>query len=484
LPTFVQKAPSTRPSAKPARHPRPGGKPSVTSDRHHAVGNRAVERLLTGIDAHEREAQRVAERPSGRAEAAPRSVDRALATPGSALEPALRREMEHSLGDDFSGVRVHFGPAADRSARDVGARAYTVGHDVVFGAGRFAPRTSEGRRLIAHELTHVMQQSRTAESRPSAMLQRQATSAPTGPSPKAPEPSLGQLMRLDQTVAIKGDPMGQDNYVDRAINRVGSAPLIPHMILFPRTDTSAEKGISVLKGDFHVDDDPLSGTALAHNQVYRSQEVAQAVMADLDRRRPDIRNYAFYLRDGIIFPTVLSDTTIPKVMALVRARREQDIKDAEATRDTAIAIALWYAGARFPIKTGKGGGAAPTKEVVKETGKGAGAVKAVFDAAKVADELLAATKTIANAGQRMLAAARQLSRMRDLSAAQKVEVMLEFFKRINFAISKAGVADEGAQLVMYSEDSRYAFAFIKETGEILYGKFNMETLKYVWEILK
>ena len=90
---------------------------------------------------------------------APASVDRVLASPGRPLEPALRQDMEQRFGHDFSRVRVHSDAAAEQSARDVNANAYTVGHNVVFGAGRFAPGTHEGRRLIAHELTHVVQQS-------------------------------------------------------------------------------------------------------------------------------------------------------------------------------------------------------------------------------------------------------------------------------------------------------------------------------------
>jgi hypothetical protein len=87
------------------------------------------------------------------------SVDRVLAEPGAPLQPALRQDMEHRFGRDFSQVRVHSGSAAEQSARDLDASAYTVGHDMVFGTSRLAPATSEGRRLIAHELTHVVQQS-------------------------------------------------------------------------------------------------------------------------------------------------------------------------------------------------------------------------------------------------------------------------------------------------------------------------------------
>jgi len=102
--------------------------------------------------------QRFSGQSNGQAGAAPASVDHALASPGRLLEPALRQDMEQRFGHDFSMVRVHSGAAAERSTQDVNARAYTVGHDIVFDAGRFAPGTSEGRRLIAHELTHVVQQ--------------------------------------------------------------------------------------------------------------------------------------------------------------------------------------------------------------------------------------------------------------------------------------------------------------------------------------
>lgn len=94
----------------------------------------------------------------GSANAAPVSVEHVLSGSGAPLEPSLRDDMEQRFGHDFSRVRVHSGEAAEQSAREVNANAYTVGHNIVFGADRFAPRTHAGRRLIAHELTHVVQQ--------------------------------------------------------------------------------------------------------------------------------------------------------------------------------------------------------------------------------------------------------------------------------------------------------------------------------------
>jgi hypothetical protein len=88
---------------------------------------------------------------------APASVDRALAGSGSALPADVRHDMEHRFGHDFSRVRIHADSAAHRSAQDIDAHAYTVGNHIVFGAGAYAPQSRAGSRLLAHELTHVVQ---------------------------------------------------------------------------------------------------------------------------------------------------------------------------------------------------------------------------------------------------------------------------------------------------------------------------------------
>jgi hypothetical protein len=103
--------------------------------------------------------QRVVAQPVAETAIAPASVDHALASAGEPLDTTIQREMEGRFGFDFSRVRLHTGPAAEQSARDVNARAYTIGNNLVFGPGEFNPRTRQGRRLLAHELTHVVQQS-------------------------------------------------------------------------------------------------------------------------------------------------------------------------------------------------------------------------------------------------------------------------------------------------------------------------------------
>ncbi len=141
-----------------------------------APANRAV----SGAPPH---IQRFTGQATGQTEAAPASVDQALAIPGRPLEPALRQDMEQRFSYDFSRVRVHSGTVAEQSAQDIDARAYTVGRDVVFGAGQYAPASTAGKKLIAHELAHVTQQAQNAfppAPKGQALLQRSPRSKKAG----------------------------------------------------------------------------------------------------------------------------------------------------------------------------------------------------------------------------------------------------------------------------------------------------------------
>jgi hypothetical protein len=90
---------------------------------------------------------------------APPVVHRTLHSSSQALDAETRAALEPRFGHNFSSVRVHTDAQAAESARAVGALAYTVGCDIVFDNGYYAPRSAEGQHLLAHELTHVVQQS-------------------------------------------------------------------------------------------------------------------------------------------------------------------------------------------------------------------------------------------------------------------------------------------------------------------------------------
>jgi len=88
----------------------------------------------------------------------PSPVHDVVSSGGRALEPDVRADMESRLGADFGDVKVHDDAAAHRSAQAVNAHAYTVGSNVVFQRDQYDPGSDAGRVMLAHELTHVVQQ--------------------------------------------------------------------------------------------------------------------------------------------------------------------------------------------------------------------------------------------------------------------------------------------------------------------------------------
>jgi hypothetical protein len=146
----------------------------------------------------------------------PASVGRALRSPARPVEPALRAELEDRFGEDFSAVRMHTGPEAASAASAIGAAAFTSGQDIVFAAGGYAPGTAAGRRMLAHELAHVVQQ-RTAGP---GVLQRAPDASGSEPlvcvaEPEAEAP-VCEAVPADQPVAAPLPPVGTlDERVDR-----------------------------------------------------------------------------------------------------------------------------------------------------------------------------------------------------------------------------------------------------------------------------
>lgn len=120
---------------------------------------------------------------------APPIVHDVLRSPARSLDLQTRALMEPHFGHDFSRVRIHADPGASHAADAVQAQAFTFGSDIVFGSGKFAPTTPEGRKLLAHELTHVVQQGAAPEA---------ATHAPgeaAGNLRTSPVSAPGQIQR-------------------------------------------------------------------------------------------------------------------------------------------------------------------------------------------------------------------------------------------------------------------------------------------------
>jgi len=126
------------------------------------LGNRGLARLL-GSGTLEAQADRTASALESRGAAVTPGAAKAPAAPGQArpgqaLDPATRAHFEAGFGQDFSNVRVHDDPGAHRQLKSVQALAFTHGDDIAFAPGAYKPLTPAGRRLLAHELAHVVQQ--------------------------------------------------------------------------------------------------------------------------------------------------------------------------------------------------------------------------------------------------------------------------------------------------------------------------------------
>lgn len=132
----------------------------------------------------------------------PPHVHDVLHVPGQLLDPVTRAFLEPRFGCDFSRVRVHTDDAAARSAQQIDARAYTIGHDVVFGAQQYAPQTGRGQQLIAHELTHVAQQSDRGALEPAKI------SSPTDEAEIAADRAAATVWRMRKIHVGPSDAIG------------------------------------------------------------------------------------------------------------------------------------------------------------------------------------------------------------------------------------------------------------------------------------
>ncbi|WP_437295396.1 eCIS core domain-containing protein [Sorangium sp. So ce426] len=146
----------------------------------------AVQRKCAACEDEEDAAIQTKRAPAANAGAAldGEAAVRAARRGGEPLPRAVRELFEPRFGYDFGDVRVHVGGDAASAARAVEARAYTTGRDIVFGAGEYAPATLEGQRLLAHELTHVVQQASFA-SRPSGLSGARPARIARQPAPSA-----------------------------------------------------------------------------------------------------------------------------------------------------------------------------------------------------------------------------------------------------------------------------------------------------------
>lgn len=175
-------------------------------------------------------------------------VNEVTQSTGRPLDAQVRAFMEPRFGQDFSGVRVHTDESAAHSADALQARAYTLGRDIVFGAGRFQPQTMDGRELIAHELTHVVQQSGAPASPMRAALTHVAEA---GSAVESEAEAIGARVASGATAG----PIVQ-RAMSGALHRAPGAP--PKRIVKVEVDQATSQRCTVTYKDGTVESDECS----------------------------------------------------------------------------------------------------------------------------------------------------------------------------------------------------------------------------------
>jgi hypothetical protein len=193
----------------------------------------------------------------------------ALARPGTPLPSIILRRMQAGFGADFSPVRVHYGPTAQQAARSIGARAFTLGNHIVFGADEYRPDSEAGERLLAHELAHVVQQG--------FAVPMASARGFDGQSPAAPQISRTPfgIYRAVETACLA--PSEVPSVTDNQASALGSIVEVPIM-----THYCAEVGCAPFSADYF---DTLNSPAIyiaflaAHNPHLTPLDVVELAVA-------------------------------------------------------------------------------------------------------------------------------------------------------------------------------------------------------------
>jgi hypothetical protein len=208
----------------------------------------------------------------------PGVVNDVLNSPGRPLDAQTRSFMESRFGHDFSGVRVHTDARASESAEAVNAHAYTLGRHIAFGAGLYAPETAEGRRLLGHELTHVVQQSGASGAALSgAHAEREAdenghglangrsalraSAAPAGTLQLDEKKDPAKPLPAEVSGEQKGTKKGEETFTAKAETTLplsdeltfGSLAFLDNLKLTASSDVTGKPlGLTTLSGDFKL----------------------------------------------------------------------------------------------------------------------------------------------------------------------------------------------------------------------------------------
>jgi len=163
------------------------------------------------------------------------AVSRAQGSPGQPLPEDVRRELERLIGADLSRVRVHTGEESNRAAEAVHARAFAIGQDIHFAKAQYQPTQPEGKKLLAHEVAHTVQQSEAAPARPSTLDVSKPGDAAEREADRAADAVVGGLpIRLTSRPATTlhrdgNTPAGGEVNTDQSLEIDLGIPKVPQL---------------------------------------------------------------------------------------------------------------------------------------------------------------------------------------------------------------------------------------------------------------
>ena len=235
---------------------------------------------------------------------APPIVNEVLGGSGQPLDSSTRAFMEPRFGHDFGNVRVHFDARAAASARSVNALAYTVGHDIVFSHGAFAPDDPSGRSLLAHELAHVVQQSDAHTSRGQLQRQPDETSTKETPPAKTP-PAKTAPAKAPPRKTLKSEGVDLNDPVASKTSGIIDAVLARSQILATYIGDRLKAGFKIAeKGKFVLEtsDGNFDDAYRDAYDVSAGDTVPKSTMGFLNTKKSEI-----HLRPGALFGTALHE---------------------------------------------------------------------------------------------------------------------------------------------------------------------------------
>ena len=235
---------------------------------------------------------------------APPIVHEVLGGSGQPLDSSTRAFMEPRFGHDFGNVRVHFDARAAASARSVNALAYTVGHDIVFRDGAFAPADPSGRSLLAHELAHVVQQSDTLTARGQLQRQPDETSTKDSPPTKTP-PTKTAPAKPPPRKTLQSEGIDLNDPVASKTSGIIDVVLARSQILAPFIGDRLKAGFKIAqKGKFVLEtsDGNFDNAYRDAYDVSAGDTVPKSTMGFLNTKTSEI-----HLRPNALFGTALHE---------------------------------------------------------------------------------------------------------------------------------------------------------------------------------